>query len=138
MQNKKSLIVFFDGVCPLCNGFVDFLISRDQRSQFHFAPLQGETARTLLKQEQRQNLNSVIALLILDSGQKIYLEQSDAIFACLQLLPAPWKFLFVFSYIPRFIRNLLYHLIARSRYQIFGKRDSCRIATQAEKNWLLP
>src|SRR5690349_493220 len=40
-----ELVVFFDGVCNLCNGAVDLLLRLDRGERLRFAPLQGVTAR---------------------------------------------------------------------------------------------
>ena len=41
-------IIFFDGVCGMCNRFVDLMLRADRKAIFRFAPLQGQTAQQLL------------------------------------------------------------------------------------------
>lgn len=134
MENSAPRrIVFFDGVCHLCNGFVDFVISKDTGHVFKFAPLQGETAMTLLDPEITEELSSV---LFWDNG-RLYRE-SDAILQIFLRLPK-YKYLVALGLmLPKFLRDLIYKLVAKNRYQLFGKRDFCRIPTPEERTHLLP
>lgn len=121
-------IIFFDGVCNLCNFFVDFVVKRDAEGKFQFAPLQGETARRTLPATSREGLRSVV---LWNQGQ--HFERSDAALMVLQQLGALWgtvKILWVF---PRPLRDFVYRVIARSRYQFFGKRETCRLPTPEER-----
>lgn len=121
-------IIFFDGVCNLCNAFVDFLIRRDKDQIFSFAPLQGETARHKLPDGQPARLSSVV---LWNQGQ--ILEKSDAALMILQQLGGPWWFMRVFWILPSFLRDFVYDLIAANRYRLFGKRETCRLPTPEEK-----
>jgi len=127
----NTQIIFFDGVCNLCNGFVDFLVKRDQ-GQFTFAPLQGETAARTLPLELRQDLKTVV---LWSQGQTF--EKSDAALMVLQQLGGIWGLMRVFWALPAPVRNLAYDLIAANRYRIFGKRESCRLPTPAERQRFL-
>ncbi|MCH7685255.1 MAG: DUF393 domain-containing protein, partial [Planctomycetes bacterium] len=53
-------IIFFDGVCGLCNRFVDSLLKHDAQNLFLFAPLQGETARKRLSKNDTETLGSIV------------------------------------------------------------------------------
>lgn len=121
-------IIFFDGVCNLCNAFVDFLIRRDKDQNFFFAPLQGETARLKLPEGQPAKLNSVV---LWNQGE--VLEKSDAALMILQQLGGPWWLMRVFWVVPSFLRDLAYDFVAANRYRFFGKRETCRLPTPAEK-----
>ena len=126
-------IIFFDGVCNLCNGFVDFLISRDKEQAFLFAPLQGETARLRLAADLPAKLNSVV---LWNQGQ--ILEKSDAALMILQQLGGIWWLSRVFWIVPAFLRDMIYDLVAANRYRLFGRRETCRLPTAAEKARFLP
>lgn len=131
--NLAKKIIFFDGVCHLCNSFVDFVIQHDPKRQFMFAPLQGETARKLLGARARENLNSVIYF----EDEKVF-DQSQAVLRIFKKLPAPYNFLSRAGQIlPNSARDLLYQLIAKNRYKWFGKKESCRIPTAQERNQFL-
>lgn len=125
-------LVFFDGVCHLCNGFVDFVLRHDSSLRIQFAPLQGETAARFLGPDQRQALSTVFVR----SGD-VLLEKSDAILKVLGELPR-WRWTRVFRAVPRPLRDLIYDLVARRRYAWFGERETCRLPTPAERSRLFP
>lgn len=125
-------IVFFDGVCGLCDLFVTFLLHNDRHHVLRFAPLQGVAAQTFLGRGATQNLTTVI----LWSDHKVFTHSEAAIRAVL-LLGGPWRLLKVLLWIPRPIRDLLYRFIAARRYQIFGRKESCRVPSAAEKAYFL-
>lgn len=127
-------ILFFDGVCGLCNQAVDFVLKRDRNRIFQFAPLQGETARVLLSPSDYENLNSMV--LWIDG--RAYRKSAAAV-RILWLLGSGWMVLGTLIWIiPAPLRNIAYSLIARNRYRIFGKKESCRIPTPEERTRFLP
>ncbi|QDK45289.1 thiol-disulfide oxidoreductase [Bdellovibrio sp. ZAP7] len=130
---KMRNVVFFDGVCHLCNGFVDAVITRDPQHRFLFAPLQGSTAEALLPAQDRENLDTVIYY---ESG-KIY-HRSAAVLKILSGLGGVYGLSRLGWVLPGFIRDSLYKLVAKNRYSWFGKRDFCRLPTPNERTYLLP
>lgn len=126
-------IVFFDGVCGLCNGFVDRLMRWDTRRVLRFATLQGSTAATQLPQAHTQELSTIVYV----DGEGLY-TRSDAALRIVLRLGGAWKLAGVFFLIPRFVRDALYNWVARNRYQLFGKHDSCRLPTPEERGVFLP
>jgi len=120
-------VVFFDGVCGLCNGFVRFLIRRDKQGFLKFAPLQGKTAAEYLHIKSEYPGDTVVFY----TGGKIYTE-SDAVLEIVSCLGFPWSGLRIFMYLPVKFRNMIYRLIAGNRYKWFGKYDSCRLPTKEE------
>ena len=130
---KMKNIVFFDGVCHLCNGFVDAVISRDKSHAYLFAPLQGTTASELLPDEERVNLDTVIYY---ESG-KLY-HRSAAIIKIVSGLGGVYNLINISWIIPSFLRDLLYSYVAKNRYIWFSKRDFCRLPTEKERAYLLP
>lgn len=123
-------IIFFDGVCNLCNGSVDFILKRDPKETFRFASLQSSIAKDLLKRES-VDLNNMRTIILLNNGKVFY--RSNAILEILRQLTAPWPVFYVFKLVPRFIRDGLYNLISKHRYSWFGKRDTCRIPSVGER-----
>ena len=127
-------IVFFDGVCVLCNGFVDRLLRADRHGVLRFAPLQGETARALLPPPPADPL----AWSVLYLDEHGLHEQSDAALHICRRLGGLWSLLSLGRLVPRPIRDAVYRLIVRSRYRWFGRRPSCRLPTPAERARFLP
>jgi predicted DCC family thiol-disulfide oxidoreductase YuxK len=112
-------IVFYDGHCRLCGGFVTFLIKHDRKKKLHYKPLQSPEAQKLLKID-LQNLDTVV----LYKNGKVY-TRSTAALRALILLPGPWKLVRVFLMIPRPLRDMVYDFVGRNRYRWFGRHESC-------------
>lgn len=126
---KENPIILFDGVCNLCNGAVDFLIRKDCKRQFRFVALQSEGG-ILISQKFNVPADCDSVILIYEGG--IYYE-SDAALKIAALLHFPWNVAKVFKLFPKTFRDKVYKWVARNRYKWFGKRNTCRIATPAEK-----
>ena len=123
-------VIFFDGVCNLCNRSVDFIIRRDTSRIFKYASLQSEFARKELT-ERGEDIESMRTIILLKDDQ-IY-TRSSAILEIVRHLRFPWPALYVFKIVPRFIRDWLYNLISKNRYQWFGIREVCRVPTPEER-----
>lgn len=121
---QPSKIIFYDGVCPMCNTWVKRIIRWDRKKVFHFAALESETAQKLLT----PLLPGYLAedtFIFLDEDQ-IYLKSTAAL-RILKYLGFPLYLGLVFIFIPGFIRDGVYDWIAARRYK-YGKRyDSCPI-----------
>ena len=124
MIDTTKTIVLFDGVCNLCNGVVQFIISNDKAGVFQFASQQSEAGQALLEVHQLPAMDTVVLI----EGASVY-TRSDAVLEIMKRLPTPWSWLSAFKFIPRFLRDVLYKLIARYRYNIFGKREACWLPT---------
>ncbi|MEO0337146.1 MAG: DCC1-like thiol-disulfide oxidoreductase family protein [Pseudomonadota bacterium] len=131
MYNESRTILFFDGVCNLCNGFIDFLVTRDRDRKLLYAPLQGEAAKRLVP-EHTEELKSVV----LYKEGRVHVE-SDAALLTLAELGGVWKLCKIFFVFPAFLRNFVYRLIAKNRYKLFGQKDTCRLPTPEERTLFL-
>lgn len=130
-------ILFFDGYCTLCNGLVDFLIKQDRHRRIHFASLQGETAKKILPQSQLKSLHDPETVLYFHDDR--IEERSTAVLKCLNDLGGPLGLASRLAFvIPRGLRDLIYRWVARNRIRFFGRRETCRVPTAAEKEQLLP
>jgi predicted DCC family thiol-disulfide oxidoreductase YuxK len=126
-------VIFFDGVCGLCNRFVDFVIRRDTRRVFRFAPLQGETARHWLDAADVRDLKTVV--LIDREGTH---RKSSAVLRVLRGLGGFWRAVgAVLWFVPFPLRDVGYSLIAGNRYALFGKKETCRLPTPDERGRFL-
>ncbi|GAB3668289.1 thiol-disulfide oxidoreductase DCC family protein [Halopiger thermotolerans] len=119
-------IVLFDGVCNLCNGFVQFLVPRDTDERFYFASLQSDVATELLAEHDlpTDDLESIVLI----EGDDCYVK-SAAVLRIAQLLGGVYALLGPFRHLPRPIRDLAYDLVAANRYRLFGKKDQCMMPT---------
>ncbi|EMJ85724.1 thiol-disulfide oxidoreductase DCC family protein [Leptospira meyeri] len=123
MPPEKSKIVFFDGICHLCMGSVQFLLKKNQKENLYFSAIGSETFRSLFSKEILPKLPD--SILYWREGT-LYLE-SDAILQLVRELKFPWFLLFGFWMVPRMIRNPLYRFIAKRRYVWFGKAEACMV-----------
>ena len=128
MHDQPKRVILFDGVCGLCNLWVDFILKRDRRDVFRFAPLQGEFANQI-DPKTSQSLDSVVYLV---SGKRYY--RTGAILRILRDLGGIWSIVWLFWIVPYFLRDPLYALLARNRYRIFGKREVCRLPKPHERD----
>jgi predicted DCC family thiol-disulfide oxidoreductase YuxK len=126
-------IVFFDGVCGLCNRFVDLLLRADRRGVLRFAPLQGETARRMLPPLEGEP--SAWTVVFLDErGVQV---RSDAVLAIAARLGGAMGLLAWLRVVPRGLRDRTYRFVARHRYRWFGQREGCRVPSAADRERFL-
>jgi predicted DCC family thiol-disulfide oxidoreductase YuxK len=133
---QQNGIVFYDGLCGLCDRWVRFVLARDPRHSLKFSPLQGDTARQ--RKDLPTELRSVV--FVTQSGtaqEKIYF-RSDAALRLLDHVGGLWRVVSWLRIIPRPLRDWVYDLIARHRYQWFGKFETCRVPSPEVRARFLP
>ena len=125
----ETPVVLFDGVCNLCNGWVDFVIKHDREVGIRFAPLQSPAAGRLLEETtiERDQRDTVVMV----DGSGVWIE-SNAVLRVVRLLEFPYRILYVLVVIPRPIRDWVYRRVARNRLRLFGQREACRVPTPEE------
>ncbi len=127
---EKGAVILFDGVCNLCNGFVQFVIKHDRRAYFSFAALQSDYAQQEPKlSDLGQSLSSVV---LIEAG--VVYTHSTAALRILRRLSGLYPLLFAFIIVPVFIRNAVYNWVARNRYRWFGQTDQCMVPTPELKS----
>jgi len=121
--SPKRKIILFDGVCNVCNTFVQFVYQRDKKKALHFQAAQSKKGREILSDWGIPcDLNTVI---VVDEEARKFYTKSTAIFMILQYLEAPWSYGYYLVYLPRLLRDFGYSSFASVRYAIFGKKDEC-------------
>ena len=123
---QQHPVLLFDGVCNLCNGWVQLVIRNDPEGRFRFAALQSEKGQELLKQYGLPH-EQFTTLVFIENG-KVYTRSSAALRIAKQLNGA-WPLLYAFSVVPAFLRDGVYNLVAGNRYAWFGKQESCMLPT---------
>jgi predicted DCC family thiol-disulfide oxidoreductase YuxK len=119
-MEEEGPVIFFDGVCNLCSGFVRFVAERDG-GRFRFSPLQSGYAGEHLEDTEAGDVDSIVVL----DGEDVFVE-SDAVVRILKDLDTPWRFLgTVLGFFPVPLRDLGYRMVAGSRYSVFGRKDVC-------------
>lgn len=128
-ENELTNIVLFDGVCNLCNTSVDFIIRHETENQLRFVSLQSDLGSRLIKKfNRKEDLDSILFLY----GGRL-LDKSEAAVTIATFMNSPYSALRFFRFIPRLWRDWVYMMVAKNRYTLFGKKESCRIPTTAEK-----
>jgi predicted DCC family thiol-disulfide oxidoreductase YuxK len=129
-----SATILFDGVCNLCNGFVQFVIARDPKAHFRFAALSSDAAVRLLREA---GVAGPIpdSMVLVEDGRAYF--RSDAPLRVARRLAFPWPMVSVFLIVPRFIRDRAYDAIAARRYRWFGRQDACLLPTPELRNRFL-
>ncbi|WP_034925091.1 thiol-disulfide oxidoreductase DCC family protein [Gillisia sp. CAL575] len=124
-ENKK--IILFDGVCNLCNNAINFVIEHDKKDVFRFASLQSDLGRKMVSE---RNIDpEVLDSIILIEPGVAYYEKSTAALKIAKELSGGYSLLSYFSFLPDFIRDGVYNIVAANRYNWFGKKESCMIPT---------
>jgi predicted DCC family thiol-disulfide oxidoreductase YuxK len=138
------LLVIFDGRCGFCNKSVRWLLRRDRHDRLRFVASQSAQAAELLARhgfaaaELESGPNTILLVRDADGPNEHMLVRSDAAVAMLRELPRPWPAVGrVFSWIPRPVRDLGYRLVARWRYRIWGRLESCPVPTPEERERFL-
>ena len=120
-------IVIFDGVCNLCEFSVNFIFEHDTGGHFSFTPAQSPLGASLLK---HFGINtSRLDTVVLVRGDRAFTRSAAAI-EIASRLDMPWNLLTVFQAVPELLRDVMYDLIAKNRYQLFGKKDACMLPSE--------
>jgi len=136
MKREDSPIVLFDGVCGFCNAAVRFIIAREPAGVLRFAALQSEIGRELID---RHNITVDFerpdTFVLIEEGEA-YVQSTGALRVA-RRLKRPWCWLYAVIFIPRPVRDVGYSIIARCRYLLAGRKESCPIPTAAERERFL-
>lgn len=116
------MIVVFDAQCLFCNGWVQFLLRHDRRGVIRFASIQGAAGKRLLAQAELK-VEGLQTLLVVD-GRRTW-QHTSAILRVLHVLGWPWRLAWAAWLVPAPLRDALYRWLARNRYRLFGRSESC-------------
>jgi len=132
--SKTHPIIVFDAECLLCSANAQFVLNHDRRGRFLLASMQGEAGSALYR---RFGIDPADPdTLIVVEGDRVR-RDSDAILAIWAGLGWPWRAATMFRLVPRALRDLVYHWVARNRYRLFGKRDTCWLPDPAFRDRML-
>jgi predicted DCC family thiol-disulfide oxidoreductase YuxK len=120
-------LILYDAVCGLCDRLVRLVLPRDRREVFHFASLQSDLGRSLVRQFGRDpdRLDTFFVVSDYRSPSPALLCRARAALFVAKALGGAWRALEVLGVLPDAMLNPAYHLIARHRYRLFGRRESC-------------
>ncbi len=146
--DNDSNVVFFDGVCGLCNAFVDFLLKYDKKKKLNYAPLQGKTFKNLCADP--AILESVEPFLNQNKLERPYYatvfywengrlwNNSNAALKAVASLDGVWALSSILLLVPVFVRDFAYRAVSNNRYKWFGKKSACRLPSAEEQRYFYP
>jgi len=124
-------IILFDGLCNLCNSSVQFFIKHDKKAVFKFASLQSKFGKEQLVKYQIDVAN-IDSFIYIKANQAFV--KSTAALKVINELGGFWKIFHIIIYFPRPFRDWVYDRIAKNRYRMFGKKESCMVPTPELKS----
>lgn len=127
-QSNLPGIIFYDGTCGICNGFVQFVLQHERTERYQFSALQSSYAAAYLPPEFRENLKSIVLL----QGDNIY-TKSDAVLTILRELRKPWQYGYHLKLLPAILRDFVYDLIASMRHRI-SRNHRCNLTQRPDTN----
>jgi predicted DCC family thiol-disulfide oxidoreductase YuxK len=133
-------VLLYDGVCGLCNRFVQFILRRDRNAIFRFASLQSAIAARILTRHGANptDLDTVYVVVDHELPNEYLLSRSDAVLFVLTQLGAFWRAAAsLLQLLPQFLRDPAYNSVARHRYRIFGRTDACTLPRDADHSRFL-
>ncbi len=123
-MKQREKIILFDGLCGLCHKSINLLIKLDTQKIFRYTSLQGEFVQKLTIEP------GIDSIIFYEDGSVYY--KSTAILKILRSLGGVWILTQFFYIIPRIPRDFIYDVIAKYRYKIFGKMQSCPLPKEEE------
>ncbi|MER9307188.1 DCC1-like thiol-disulfide oxidoreductase family protein [Mesorhizobium sp. M0293] len=132
--DKSHPLIVFDGVCVLCSGFVRMVVRLDRQNRFRFATAQSPFGEALFRQHGLRTDSYETNLVLIDG---VAFTRLDSFVAVMAELGWPWRAMKALLLLPRPLRNWLYVSIAKNRYALFGRKDSCDIPSAALRGRLI-
>lgn len=156
-DSDAHAILLYDGVCGLCNRLVQFVLRRDPAGIFRFASLQGALAGKILKRHglDSRDLDTVYVVTDPDGADEQVWARSDAVIYILRHLGgsdlssggpglragtahAIWRAGgFLLGRLPRTFRDWGYGAVARYRYRVFGRYETCPLPNEETRGRFL-
>lgn len=135
MTELPSHVLFYDGVCAMCNGIVRIMLRLDERHVFFFAPLQGETAA--LARALHPEFPTEIETVVYVREGEVFVRSRAGLLA-LQSMPYPARAISWLRFLPAWLTDLFYQIVARTRYRVFGKYEQCPLPPAEHRARFLP
>lgn len=133
-------IILYDGVCGLCNRLVQFLLKHDKQARLRFASLQSDFAAKVLQRHgiDPKDLDTMHVIENYEQPDERVLQRSDAILRACRELGGLWSVLAAAGkVVPSALRDPFYRFVARNRYRVFGKYDTCMLPEPNQRSRFL-
>ncbi len=127
-------VTVMDAHCSLCARGARWIARNDHRNEFRIVPMQSPLGEALLR-HYGLDLDDPVSWLYLENGRAY--SSLDAVMNAGLRLGGVWNALTVLSILPKRMRDLLYLVVARNRYRIFGKTDMCALPDEQIRKRLI-
>lgn len=134
MRNDEGPIILFDAECVLCSAYAGFVLRHDRAGRFRLASMQGEVGAAIYRRH-GMDPRDPSSMLLVEAGR--VRQDSDAVLGIYEALGFPWRLLGALRIVPGFLRDPVYRWVARNRYRIFGKRETCWLPPPEYRDRLL-
>ncbi|HSD91043.1 MAG TPA: DCC1-like thiol-disulfide oxidoreductase family protein [Kofleriaceae bacterium] len=128
-------IVLYDGTCGLCHKSVKWILAHERDHEIQFAPLQGPTAAEL--RAKHPEIPELVDTVVFVDNDRPRL-RSKAFFYLARHLRGPWRWMYGLRWLPAFLVDLGYRLVAAIRYRIWGRADLCDLPSPEHRARFLP
>ena len=128
----KKIVLVIDGHCIMCNSLAIWISKRDKENILKITNFDSNYVK-----ENYQNIKSGKNVILINEIEQNIFGKSNAIIQCLKIIGYRKKMLYLMNLIPNFIRDFVYDLIAKFRYKIFGKKESCEINSKIPETKIL-
>jgi predicted DCC family thiol-disulfide oxidoreductase YuxK len=127
-------IVLFDAECVLCSANAQFILRYDRHRRFRLASMQSEVGAALFREHGLDPADPT-SILVVEGGKAR--KDSDAVLRIYEGLGMPWRLAGAVRLVPAALRDPIYRLVARNRYRVFGKRETCWVPSEPYRDRLL-
>jgi predicted DCC family thiol-disulfide oxidoreductase YuxK len=133
-RDEGDPIILFDAECVLCSANAHFVLKHDKAGYFRLASMQGGVGGAIYRRHGMDPRNPS-TMLIIEKGR--VRQDSDAVLSIYERLGLPWRLLGILRVVPAVVRDPAYRWVARNRYRLFGKRETCWVAPPEYRDRLL-
>lgn len=130
----QTPIIIFDGYCALCSGWVAFVLRHDSRRRYRLMTAQSPTGQAIYKHYQLDPEDYETNILLMDGFAWF---KSEGSLRMIEGLGFPWNLARILRVLPVFLRDHIYELVARNRFQWFGRNKACYKSSEDTKNRFL-
>lgn len=129
MSQHQGHIIFYDGDCLFCDSFIQKVLTRDRQNMFKATSLTSNHAKSLLQRYAVQPADASTMYVLTDVGtiNETLLDRSNAALFCLISMGGGYQLLRVAYWVPRFLRDIAYRMIAKIRHRLLPKSTQCAL-----------
>ena len=129
---KNNEVIIYDGICVLCNKYIKWVLDKDKENLFLISNLQSK-----FTEEKFPELRKIDSVAVIKKNGEI-IQKSKAVNHILKSINRLILLRIILNILPLSISNLFYDIVAKSRYKVFGKYDSCQLPEPEYKSRFIP